>query len=320
MHRAWASRRVWEWAHPASACVTRANQPGHVGNVGVPGVGAAPGVGLGAGRRPRRPGPEPAGVAGNVGVWRAAPFGGSCFAEPRNSDEEASISSARTGRCRDRGRSCDGTASHRHARPTRRGDDDQRQAIARTAASLRRRDQGRRAAIETLVGTAHRAAEERAERAADHHRRRRLRRAQHLRRRDPDTDDGPHRQRRPALQPRLLHRAVLADARCTDHRAQPPLGRVRRDLRAEHRLPRLQQHHRPRQGHHRPHAQGQRLLDRLVRQGPQRAGLPGQPARPLRPMARRHGLRVLLRLRRRRHQPVAAEPVPQHHADLSVPG
>ena len=29
-----------------------------------------------------------------------------------------------------------------------------------------------------------------------------------------------------------------------------------------------------------------------------------------------HGLRVLLRLRRRRRQPVAAEPVPQHDADL----
>src|SRR5262249_21901468 len=30
------------------------------------------------------------------------------------------------------------------------------------------------------------------------------------------------------------------------------------------------------------------------------------------------GLRLFLRLRRRRRQPVAAEPVPQHHADLSV--
>ena len=41
---------------------------------------------------------------------------------------------------------------------------------------------------------------------------------------------------------------------------------------------------------------------------------------PVRPVADRHGLRVLLRLRRRRRQPVAAEPVPQHDADLSVPG
>ena len=34
----------------------------------------------------------------------------------------------------------------------------------------------------------------------------------------------------------------------------------------------------------------------------------------------RHGIRVLLRLRRRRHQPVAAEPVPQHDGHLPVPG
>jgi arylsulfatase A-like enzyme len=46
----------------------------------------------------------------------------------------------------------------------------------------------------------------------------------------------------------------------------------------------------------------------------------GQPGRAVRPVADRHGLRVLLRLRRRRRQPVAAEPVPQHDADLSVPG
>ena len=31
-----------------------------------------------------------------------------------------------------------------------------------------------------------------------------------------------------------------------------------------------------------------------------------------------HGLRVFLRLRRRRHQPVGAEPVPQHDGDLSL--
>ena len=43
-----------------------------------------------------------------------------------------------------------------------------------------------------------------------------------------------------------------------------------------------------------------------------------QPGRAVRPMADRHGLRVFLRLRRRRHQPVGAEPVPQHHAHLSL--
>ncbi len=42
--------------------------------------------------------------------------------------------------------------------------------------------------------------------------------------------------------------------------------------------------------------------------------------RALRPVAHRHGLRVLLRLHGRRHQPVAAgEPRPQHHVHLSLP-
>ena len=66
----------------------------------------------------------------------------------------------------------------------------------------------------------------------------------------------------PALQPHVLDRAVLAHARRADHRPQPPLGRLRRDLRAVHGLPRLQQHHRQGQGHHRPHPARQRLLHR----------------------------------------------------------
>jgi hypothetical protein len=48
--------------------------------------------------------------------------------------------------------------------------------------------------------------------------------------------------------------ALLADTRRAHYRAQPSLGGLRRGLRAIHRLPRLQQHHRQRQGHHRPHS------------------------------------------------------------------
>ena len=147
-----------------------------------------------------------------------------------------------------------------------------------------------------------------------------LRRAEHLRRRHPDAHDGSPREERPALQQHPLHRALLADARRAHHRPQPSLGRLRRDLRAVHRLPRLQQHHRRGQGDHRPHPQGQRLRHLVVRQGSQHAGLRGQPGRAVRPMADRHGLRVFLRLRRRRREPVAAEPLPQHHPDLSLRG
>ena len=164
------------------------------------------------------------------------------------------------------------------------------------------------------------AAQGRAECAADHDRRRRLRRAKHLRRRRPDAGAGPHREERPALHEFPLDVAVLADARGDHHRPQPPLGGFRRGRRDRHRLPRLRLDHSDREGHHRHDPQIQRLFHLVVRQGPQHAVLRQQPGRALRTVAERHGLRVLLRLRRRRRQPVAAEPVPQHDADLSLPG
>ena len=134
-------------------------------------------------------------------------------------------------------------AGHRHAGFAGRDHDGEPRAAPRPRPEVRWRDQGRRAAVEGMVGAAHRAAEGRAERAARHHRRRRLRRAEHLRRRHPDADDGPHRERGAALQPHVLHGALLADARRTHHRAQSSFGRLRRDLGAVDRLPRLQQHH-----------------------------------------------------------------------------
>ena len=193
-------------------------------------------------------------------------------------------------------------------------------ATAAARPEVRRSDQERGPAVQAVVAATRRTAEERAQCTADHHGRRRLWRAQHLRRCHPDADDGPHRQGRPALQPHVLYRAVLADAGRADHRPQPPLGRIRRDLGAVDRLSRLQQHHRQGQGHDRAHPARERLLDLVVRQEPQHAGLRRQPGRAVRPVADRHGLRVLLWFRRRRRQSVAAEPVPQHDADLSVPG
>ena len=174
--------------------------------------------------------------------------------------------------------------------------------------------------VDAMVGAAHRAAEEGAERPPHHHRRRRFRRAEHFRRRHPDADHGPHRQERPALQQHPLDGAVLADAGGADHRPEPPLGRLRRHLRAVDRLPRLQQHHPRGQGDHRPDPPRQRLCHGLVRQGPQHPGLRRELGRPVRPVADRHGLRIFLRLRRRRRQPVAAEPLPQHHPDLPLRG
>ena len=82
-----------------------------------------------------------------------------------------------------------------------------------------------------LVGAARRAAEGRAQRAADHDGRSGLRRAGHIRRRHPDAGHGSHRQQRPALHEFPLHLALLADARGADHRPQPSLGRLRRGRR-----------------------------------------------------------------------------------------
>ena len=207
---------------------------------------------------------------------------------------------------------------HRHRRRAGRDHHHPGQPAPGTTTQLRRRDQQRRAAIDAMVGAAHRAAEEGAQHPADHHRRRRLRRAEHLRRRHPDADHGPHRQERPALQQHPFDGAVLADARGADHRPQPSLGRLRRHLRAIDRLPWLQQHHSRGQGDHRPDPPRQRLCDGLVRQGPQHPGLRRELGRAVRPVADRHGLRIFLRVRGWRRQPVAAEPLPQHHPDLPL--
>ena len=112
------------------------------------------------------------------------------------------------------------------------------QAAPGAAAEVRRQDRAQRRAVEALLAAARRAAQGRAQRAADHDRRRRLRRPQHLRRRDPDAGAGPHRQERPALHQLPFHGAVLADPGRADHRPQPSLGRLRRDLRAGDRLSR----------------------------------------------------------------------------------
>ena len=165
----------------------------------------------------------------------------------------------------------------------------------------------RNAPIEALLAAAHRAAERRAERAPDHDRRFRLRRPQHIRRRDPDTRARSDCRQRVALHQLQFDRAVLADPRGADHRAQPPFGRIRRHLGTGHRLSGLQQHHHQGQGDDRPDPERQRLPHLVVRQEPQHACVPGKLARPVRPVADRHGLRILLRVHGRRYQPMGAD-------------
>ena len=65
-------------------------------------------------------------------------------------------------------------------------------------------------------------------------------------------------------------------------------------------------------GTHRRDPQAERLQHLLVRQEPQRARLAKQPGRALRPLADRSGVRIFLRLHRRRNRPVAPGACREH--------
>ena len=74
-----------------------------------------------------------------------------------------------------------------------------RQTTSAARSEIRRGDQGEGLGVESLVAAARRAAEGRAQRAADHDGRLRLRRAEHVRRRRSDAGIGSHREERAAL-------------------------------------------------------------------------------------------------------------------------
>ena len=125
---------------------------------------------------------------------------------------------------------------------------------------------------------------------------------------------------RPEVQPLPHDRALLADAPGAADRAQPPLGRHGRDHRDRHVGAGLQldppEHGRAAGGD----AEAQRLLDRAVRQVPRGAGLGDEPAGAVRRLAeRRRRLRALLRLHRRRDEPVRAGALRRHGSGRARP-
>ena len=166
------------------------------------------------------------------------------------------------------------------------------------------------------VAAARRAAQGRAERAADHDRRRRLRRA-----RAPSAASS--RRRRWTGSPRwaCATRSFHSTALCSPTRAALITGRNHHSVGfgvvSEHAtgFPGYDSIIGKDNGHHRRDPAA-RTATRTSWFGKNHntPAFDGEPGRAVRPVADRHGLRVLLRLRRRRHQPVAAEPVPQHHA------
>jgi hypothetical protein len=140
-------------------------------------------------------------------------------------------------------------------------------------------------------------------------RRPRLRRHQHLRRPDRHAHARPPRQGRPALQQLPHHRALLAHARRAEVRAQPPHLQHGLHHRDGDRLPRRHRRDPQRRGPAGRDAAPQRLQHRRLRQVARDRRLGGQRLRPLRPLADAPGLRQVLRLHRRRDQPVGALPL-----------
>ena len=121
---------------------------------------------------------------------------------------------------------------------------------------------------------------------------------------------------RAEVQPLSHHRAVLAHAPGAAHRAQSPFGEHGRHLRDRDLGARLHLGAAEEQGAARHDAQAQWLLDGAVRQVPRGAGLGDEPDGPVRPVAhRRRRVRVLLRLHRRRDQPVVSGHLRRHDAD-----
>ena len=102
------------------------------------------------------------------------------------------------------------------------------------------------------------------------------------------------------------------DAGGAHYRAQPPHLCHRRHHGDGHGLSRLQHADAEKLRHGRGNPQAERLQHVMVRQEPQRARLAVEPGGAVRPLAHRPGLRIFLRLHRRRHRPVASSPVRRH--------
>ena len=108
------------------------------------------------------------------------------------------------------------------------------------------------------------------------------------------------------------HGAVLADALGAADRAQPPLGRDGGDHRVRHLGTGQQLDLAEHGGAARQDPAAERLQHGAVRQVPRGAGVGDQPDGPVPSVADGNGLRVLLRLHRRRDEPVVPGAVRGH--------
>ena len=137
-------------------------------------------------------------------------------------------------------------------------------------------------------------------------RRRRVRAAVELRRPGGDPGHRPVRRQRAALHQHAHHRAVLAVAGGHPDRAEPPFARFGHDRGDVDRLPGLQRDPAVRQGHAERDAAAAWLQHVPGRQVAPVAAGARDGGRAVRPLAARPGVRAVLRLPRRRHQPVVS--------------
>ena len=149
-----------------------------------------------------------------------------------------------------------------------------------------------------------RARKGRPERPVRRPRRHRVRAARLLRQPDRDAELRRARGGRAPVQQHAHDRALLAEPRLHRHRPQPPQQRHGVHHRVRHRLPGLQRDHAVRERDALRDAARARLRHLHGRQVAPDAEQPGDGGRPVRPLAAGARLPALLRLPRRRHEPV----------------
>ena len=185
-----------------------------------------------------------------------------------------------------------------------------------------RADDLRREGPRHVVSADHAAAasRRRTQRARDPARRRRLRLLVGVRRTVSDADLRAAGRQGPPLQPLPHDGAVLADAAGAPDRPEPPRRRDGRHHRDRDVGSRLQLDPAEVRRPARRDAEAERLLDGAVRQVPRGAGVGDEPAGALRRLAdRRRRLRALLRLHRRRDEPVRPRHLPGHGSRRARP-
>ena len=158
------------------------------------------------------------------------------------------------------------------------------------------------------------------ERAARADRRRRLRQPGDVRRPGGDAEPDAGRRRGPALQPLPRHRGLLAHPGGDPDRPQPPLGRVRLARRAARPVPRIHGPAAQELRARREDSADERLLHLGLRQVAPDPRPRAGPGGPLRPLAERLGLRLLLGLPRRRGGPVRSRDHREQHRDRRARG